>query len=77
MDSRHGPSGWRKVLTRYPFAEADEARREITAEELGALLSGIDLSTAKPQAVSAGKRGSRIKIGFGCILCLAGGRVRL
>jgi hypothetical protein len=30
-----------------PFAEADELRREITAQELGALLSGIDLSTAK------------------------------
>ena len=30
-----------------PFGEADEARREITAQELGALLSGIDLSTAK------------------------------
>jgi len=31
-----------------PLAEsADERRREITAQELGALLSGIDLSTAK------------------------------
>ena len=30
-----------------PFGEEDQARREITAQELGALLSGIDLSTAK------------------------------
>jgi hypothetical protein len=30
-----------------PFGEEDEAGREITAQELGALLSGIDLSTAK------------------------------
>ena len=27
-----------------PFSEAPEARREITAPELAALLSGIDLS---------------------------------
>jgi hypothetical protein len=30
-----------------PFNEGDESRREITAQELGALLSGIDLSQAK------------------------------
>ena len=30
-----------------PFSESSEARREITAQELGALLSGIDLSQAK------------------------------
>jgi hypothetical protein len=30
-----------------PFGEEDEPRREITAQELGALLSGIDLSIAK------------------------------
>jgi len=30
-----------------PFGEAEEKRREITAAELGALLSGIDLSQAK------------------------------
>ena len=30
-----------------PFGEATEKRREITAAELGALLSGIDLSHAK------------------------------
>jgi len=29
------------------FSESDEVRREITAQELGALLSGIDLSQAK------------------------------
>ena len=30
-----------------PFSESGEVRREITAQELGALLSGIDLSQAK------------------------------
>ena len=30
-----------------PFDEEDEPQREITAQELGALLSGIDLSVAK------------------------------
>lgn len=30
-----------------PFGEEQENRREITAQELGALLSGIDLSQAK------------------------------
>jgi transposase len=30
-----------------PFGEEQEHRREITAQELGALLSGIDLSVAK------------------------------
>lgn len=30
-----------------PFFDSDEARREITAQELGALLSGIDLRHAK------------------------------
>jgi IS66 Orf2 like protein len=30
-----------------PFSEVEEPRREITAQELGALLSGIDLSVAK------------------------------
>jgi hypothetical protein len=30
-----------------PFGESAETRREITAAELGALLSGIDLSQAK------------------------------
>jgi hypothetical protein len=30
-----------------PFSECAETRREITAAELGALLSGIDLSQAK------------------------------
>jgi hypothetical protein len=30
-----------------PFAESSEMRREISAQELGALLSGIDLSQAK------------------------------
>jgi hypothetical protein len=38
-----------------PFAEADELRREITAQELGALLSGIDLSTAKRRKRYRGK----------------------
>ena len=30
-----------------PFGRDDEPRYEITAQELGALLSGIDLSVAK------------------------------
>ncbi|MGI8992505.1 MAG: hypothetical protein ACR2I2_23350 [Bryobacteraceae bacterium] len=30
-----------------PFGNRNEQRREITAQELGALLSGIDLSVAK------------------------------
>ena len=30
-----------------PFGEEEERRREIKAQELGALLSGIDLSQAK------------------------------
>jgi hypothetical protein len=30
-----------------PFGDAEEKRREITAAELGAILSGIDLSHAK------------------------------
>ena len=30
-----------------PFGKENEQRREITAQELGALLSGIDLSVAK------------------------------
>jgi hypothetical protein len=29
-----------------PFSESGEVRREITAQELGALLSGIDLNQA-------------------------------
>jgi transposase len=30
-----------------PFSDSSEVRREITAQELGALLSGIDLTQAK------------------------------
>lgn len=30
-----------------PFGSDEELQREITAQELGALLSGIDLSVAK------------------------------
>jgi transposase len=48
---RDGFAVWAKRLEEgtyaMPFAEGAEVRREITAQELGALLSGIDLSAAK------------------------------
>jgi hypothetical protein len=48
---RDGFAVWAKRLEEgtyaMPFSEGDEPRREITAQELGALLSGIDLSQAK------------------------------
>jgi transposase len=48
---RDGFAVWAKRLEQgtyaMPFAESGEARREISAAELGALLSGIDLSQAK------------------------------
>jgi transposase len=48
---RDGFAVWAKRLEEgtyaVPFGESAEKRREITAAELGALLSGIDLSQAK------------------------------
>jgi len=48
---RDGFAVWIKRLEEgtyaVPFGDGAEHRREITAQELGALLSGIDLSTAK------------------------------
>ena len=47
---RDGFAVWAKRLEEGTYAmpfEEDEPRREITAQELGALLSGIDLSVAK------------------------------
>jgi transposase len=48
---RDGFAVWAKLLEQgtyaMPFPEAGEVRREITAQELGALLSGIDLSQAQ------------------------------
>lgn len=48
---RDGFAVWAKRLEEgtcaMPFGKTEEARREITAQELGALLSGIDLSVAK------------------------------
>jgi transposase len=47
---RDGFAVWAKRLEEgtyaMPFADGDEMRREISAQELGALLSGIDLSQA-------------------------------
>ena len=48
---RDGFAIWSKRLEEgtyaVPFDDGAERRREITAQELGALLSGIDLRTAK------------------------------
>ena len=48
---RDGFAVWAKRLEEgtyaMPFTDSGEVRREITAQELGALLSGIDLSQAK------------------------------
>jgi transposase len=48
---RDGFAVWAKRLEEgtyaLPFCESGEVRREITAQELAALLSGIDLSQAK------------------------------
>jgi transposase len=48
---RDGFAVWAKRLEEgtyaMPFGGSGEARREITAQELGALLSGIDLSQVK------------------------------
>ncbi len=48
---RDGFAVWSKRLEEgtyaVPFGDGADRRREITAQELGALLSGIDLSTAK------------------------------
>jgi len=48
---RDGFAVWAKRLEEgtyaMPFSESGELRKEITAPELGALLSGIDLSQAK------------------------------
>jgi transposase len=48
---RDGLVVWAKRLEQgtyaMPFSEGNDVRREISAQELGALLSGIDLSQAK------------------------------
>ena len=48
---RDGFAVWAKRLEQgtyaMPFDDSEERRREITAQELGALLSGIDLNQAK------------------------------
>ena len=45
--SRSGRNDWKRGTYAMPFEDAAEKRREITAAELGAILSGIDLSDAK------------------------------
>jgi transposase len=65
---RNGFAVWSKRLEEgtyaMPFSESDEVRREITAQELGALLSGIDLSQAKRgKALPPQCFGRRINIG--------------
>jgi transposase len=56
---RDGFAIWAKRLEEgtyaLPFCESGKVRREITAQELGALLSGIDLNQAKRR-----KRYSRV-----------------
>src|ERR1700756_317243 len=56
---RDGFAVWAKRLEEgtyaLPFCESGEVRREITAQELAALLSGIDLNQAKRR-----KRYSRV-----------------
>lgn len=47
MASRCGPKRLEEGTYAMSFSESGEVRREITAQELGALLSGIDLSQAK------------------------------
>ena len=48
---RDGFAVWAKRLEKgtyaMPFSESEEVRREISAQELGALLSGIDLGAAQ------------------------------
>ena len=48
---RDGLAVWAKRLEQgtyaMPFSEGNDVRREISAQELGALLSGIDLNQAK------------------------------
>ena len=56
---RDGFAVWAKRLEEgtyaMPFSESGEVRREINAQELGALLSGIDLNQAKRRKRYGGK----------------------
>jgi transposase len=56
---RDGFAVWAKRLEEgtyaMPFEEGEEQRREITAQELGALLSGIDLNQARRRKRYQGK----------------------
>jgi transposase len=60
---REGFAVWAKRLEEgtyaMPFSESGEVRREITAQEFGALLSGIDPSQAKRHKRQAAARLAR------------------
>jgi hypothetical protein len=47
-----------------PFGELAEKRRQITATEFGAILSGIDLSCEAPEGILARHLRNHVNSGF-------------